>query len=87
MNLLKILQGLRRHSKRVAVAAAGALGLLVAADAVPGLVDKSEAHTWLEANVPGFWALFGLVGCILLIVLSKGLGRLGIMTREDYYDD
>ena len=38
-------------------------------------------------HVPGFWSVFGLLGCLLLVVFAKTLGRLGISTREDYYDD
>jgi hypothetical protein len=33
---------------------------------------------------PEFFALFGLFGCILLILIAKGLGYF-IVTDEDYY--
>ncbi len=36
---------------------------------------------------PGFWAVFGFVGCVVIILVSKWFGHLGIMTREDYYED
>ena len=49
-------------------------------------VDKSHAHTWVEKHIPFFWTLFGFVACVLIIILSKWYGHLGIMTREDYYD-
>ena len=48
---------------------------------------EGHAHTWVEGHVPGFWAVFGLAGCMLLIVLSKAFGHAGIMKREDYYDE
>jgi hypothetical protein len=35
--------------------------------------------------IPQFFALFGLIGCILLILIAKGLGHL-IVTDEDYYE-
>ena len=60
------------------------LGLVVLADVL--FVSKEEAHTFIE-RIPGFWALFGLAACVLIIVVSKWYGHLGIMTREDYYDD
>jgi hypothetical protein len=60
------------------------LALLVAWDQV--FVDKSLAHTAAE-KIPGFWAVFGFVACVLIIIVSKWYGHLGIMTREDYYDD
>lgn len=60
------------------------LALLVAWDLA--FVDKSHAHTAAE-KIPGFWAVFGFVACVLIIIVSKWYGHLGIMTREDYYDD
>ena len=59
------------------------LALLVLLDAIPGLVDKAHAHTRPE-HWPGFWAVFGLVGCVALIFASKAIGRAGIVRREDY---
>jgi hypothetical protein len=59
------------------------LALLVLWDAF--FVDKSLAHTSMEL-LPGFWALFGFIACVLIIIISKWYGHLGIMTREDYYD-
>ena len=87
MRLLKIIKYFRHHRERVVKLLLGILGLVVVVDAIPNLVDKSHAHTWVETNVPGFWAIFGLIGCIVLIVVSKWFGHLGIMTREDYYDE
>lgn len=63
-----------------------ALALLVVIDALPMVVDKEHAHGEVE-KLPGFWATFGLLGCLLLILLSKGFGHLGIMQREDYYHE
>jgi hypothetical protein len=59
------------------------LALLVVADLL--LVDKQHAHTAVE-HLPGFWSLFGFIACVLIIIVSKWYGHLGIMTREDYYD-
>ncbi len=50
-------------------------------------VDTSHAHTWMEAHIPGFWAIFTLLACLVLIFFAKWFGNSGIMTREDYYDD
>lgn len=49
-------------------------------------VDTHHAHTKAE-HYPFFWALFGFLGGASLILVSVILGKLGIMTREDYYDD
>ena len=50
-------------------------------------VDTSHAHTWAEKVIPGFWALFGLGSCVLIIFFARLISRAGIMTREDYYDN
>jgi hypothetical protein len=50
-------------------------------------VDTSHAHTWMEANIPGFWSLFTLLACLILIYFAGWFGKSGIMTREDYYGD
>lgn len=35
--------------------------------------------------IPEFFALFGLFGCVLLILIAKGLGYF-IVADEDYYE-
>jgi hypothetical protein len=62
----------------------GVLALLILADAL--FVNKEHAHTGLE-RLPAFWSVFGFVGCVLIIILSKWYGHAGIMNREDYYDE
>jgi hypothetical protein len=37
-------------------------------------------------RLPGFGSLYGLISCVLIIVVSKLLGKLWLMQREDYYD-
>ena len=86
MKLVPLIQFLQRHLKTVVRVCYGLLALLVLADALPFLVDKEHAHTAAE-HLPGFWAVFGLVGCVVLILVSKAFGHAGIMQREDYYDD
>jgi len=50
-------------------------------------VDTSHAHTWLETHIPGFWAIFTVLACLVLIFFARWFGKSGIMTREDYYGD
>lgn len=38
-------------------------------------------------SFPGFSAVYGFVSCILIIVVSKALGKLWLLKPEDYYDD
>ncbi|MDH5298609.1 MAG: hypothetical protein OEV91_06280 [Desulfobulbaceae bacterium] len=83
MNIVKLIDYLRDRLPTVIRICYGVLALLVVIDL---FVDKSHAHTRIE-HIPGFWALFGFVACVLIIILSKWYGHLGIMTREDYYDE
>jgi len=84
MNLVKLIEFLRNRLKTVALACMAVLGLLALADIF--LVSNDEAHTAVE-HFPAFWSIFGFGGCVLIIILSKWFGHLGIMTREDYYED
>jgi len=86
MNLARLIDFLRDRLPTVVRAGLAVLVVLVVLDAVPAVVDKAHAHTAME-HLPAFWTVFGLLGCLLLVVLAKTLGRLGISTREDYYDD
>jgi hypothetical protein len=86
MKLLRLIDFLRDRLKTVVRVSIAVLGLLVLLDAVPAIVDKEHAHTAAE-HLPAFWAAFGLLGCLLLVLVSKTIGRLFVSTREDYYDE
>ena len=86
MKLLRLIEFLRRHLKTVIRVCLALLVALVLIDAIPFFVDKHHAHTKAE-HIPGFWAAFGFLGCVLIIIFSKAFGHAGIMTREDYYDE
>lgn len=86
MKLLRLIEFLRRHLRTVIRVCLAVLVLLVLVDAIPALVDKHHAHTKAE-HLPGFWAAFGFVACVLIVIVSKAFGHAGIMTREDYYDE
>lgn len=84
MDLVKMIDYLRDRQKTLIRISYVVLGLLVIFDAL--FLDKSKAHTWVEL-LPGFWSVYGFVACVLIIIISKWYGHLGIMTREDYYDN
>ena len=86
MKLIQCIEWLRERLPTVVRVCLFALAVLVLVDAIPGVVDKEHAHTGLE-RWPGFWALFGFLGCVLLILASKWFGHRGIMKDEDYYDE
>jgi hypothetical protein len=86
MRLLRLIEFLRKHLRAVVIACLAILGLLALLDAIPGIVDKSHAHTAAE-HLPAFWSAFGFLGCALIVLFSKAFGHAGIVTREDYYDE
>lgn len=58
------------------------LALAVAID----LFVHRERVVFLWDKLPGFSAVYGLISCILIILVSKALGHKWLMKREDYYD-
>nr|MBF0222856.1 hypothetical protein [Desulfobulbaceae bacterium] len=84
--IVELIDYFRDRLKTVIKVCYGVLAALVVIDAIPTIVDKHHAHTWIE-HIPGFWAVFGFIACVIIIILSKWFGHQGIMTREDYYDD
>ena len=54
--------------------------------------EESDGGFWAEAyeiaeKTPVFWTLFGFLGCVLIVVVSKTYGHLGVSEREDYYSE
>ena len=63
-------------------------GLAVAALAevvLPPIFHSTESHFSFE-NFPAWGSLYGFVSCVAIIVVSKLIGKLWLMRREDYYD-
>lgn len=81
--IVQIIEYLKNRAQGVKHACYGAIVLIVLWNAIA--VDHHHAHTWVE-KIPGFWALFGLASCVVLIFVASWLGKSGIQTREDYYD-
>lgn len=98
MNLANFIDFLRLRLKTVIRVCWVALGLLLAWSV---LFVKPEGQPGEGAEVSGFlaqahalfekwpvlWAIFGFIGCAVIIFASKAFGHAGIMTREDYYDE
>ena len=81
MKLLDIIEVLRtKAAKRIAY---GALILLIVVDFN---IPRHEVHFFGD-NIRGFWSLFGFIACVLIIIISKWIGRLGLMQDESYYDE
>lgn len=67
-------------------AAAGAAGHASEHAAGHGAAFWARMH-YLAENVPAFWAVFGLSGCLLLVIVSKTYGHYGVSEEEGYYDE
>jgi hypothetical protein len=80
MRLLEIVEVLR--TRKVKQIAYGILLLLIMVDFV---IPRHEVHFFGD-KIPGFWSLFGFIACVVIIVVSKWLGKHGLMKNEDYYD-
>ena len=81
MSLLKIIEIFRRKTmKRIAYA------VLILIILIDFFIPRYEIHFFGD-RIPGFWSLFGFVACILIILISKWIGRLGIMQDENYYNE
>ena len=64
------------------------VGLAVAALAeivLPLLFHGGHAHFSFE-SFPAWGSLYGFVSCVAIIVVSKFIGKVWLMRRENYYD-
>jgi len=80
MKLVDIIEIFRK--KIVKKLAYGILVLLVMVDFI---IPRHEVHFFGD-KIPGFWSLFGFSACVVIIIVSKWLGKNGLMKDEDYYD-
>lgn len=46
------------------------------------IVHRHIVHDW--EKLPGFYAIYGFVGCVLLVLIAKGLRKF-LMRGENYY--
>lgn len=56
-------------------------GLLVVVDFI---VHRHIYHDW--ENIPAFYAIYGFVGCVVLVLIAKEMRKF-LMRGEDYYDE
>ena len=52
---------------------------------LPRIYLGGESHFSFE-DFPAWGSLYGLVSCAAIIVVSKLIGKLWLMRREDHYD-
>ena len=63
----------------------GLAAVALAEIVLPRLFGGLHSHFSFE-RFPAWGSLYGLVSCVAIIVVSKALGKLWLMRRENYYD-
>jgi hypothetical protein len=59
--------------------------LAIVEAAAPYLLYSDHGHFGFE-DWPAWGSIYGLVACVLIITVSKLLGKLWLMRPENYYD-
>jgi hypothetical protein len=62
------------------------LALLLVAETVLPLIFRGDVHHFSFEHFPAWGSIYGLISCVAIIVVSKLIGKLWLMRREDYYD-
>ena len=70
-----------RNVRRVVLGLVGACVILAGLDLV---LHRHVSHPW-EA-MTGFYAVYGFVACVLLVLLAKEMRKV-LIRKEDYYDE
>lgn len=62
-------------------------GVLVLIDVILRIVGFDKHPYFLWEKWPGFYAVYGFVACVLLVLVSKYILRPLVMRGEDYYEN
>jgi len=82
MKVLKYIESLRKHLKPLRNVLVAYLIVLVIYDVIIHL--GAHSHYFVD-NIPGFWTMFGIVGCFVLIKVAKGIAHAFLSKDEDFY--
>ena len=86
MNIFeKILEDPKRFRRVKRIGLASLVVFVLLEILVVNVFHLGHPHFRFE-ELPGFGSLYGLISCVLIIVVSKLLGKLWLMRREDHYD-
>jgi hypothetical protein len=69
--------------KRLSYAGLGAIAAIEIA--LPRLFHGGESHFAFE-DFPAWGSIYGFLSCVAIIVVSKLIGKVWLMRRENYYD-
>ena len=65
------------HKVLVGAAAAGVVAL--------DLLTHPHGETWWH-HLTGFDLVYGYLGCVAIVIVSKALGKAGLQRRERFYE-
>ena len=86
MNILEKILGNPERVKTLRRAALALLAFLALLEIVAvKVLHWGHGHFWFE-ELPAFGSLYGLLSCVLIVLVSKALGHGWLMKDEDYYD-
>jgi len=63
------------------------LALVALAEIVLPLVFGAGHPHFSFENIPAWGSLYGLISCVVIIVVSKLIGKAWLMRSEDYYEE
>ncbi len=63
----------------------GLAAVALAETVLPRIFHGDHSHFWFE-RLPAWNSLYGLASCVVIIVVSKLLGKAWLTRREDYYE-
>ena len=81
MIIVRLITWLRSHMLLVKIVSISVLVLLVIGDL---LIPRHQTH-FIGDIIPGFWAGFGFLACVLIIIISKWLGTAFLFRPDTYY--
>lgn len=62
-----------------------ALVVIMLIDIAVSLLHLGHGHFSID-SMPGFGSIYGFISCVIIIIVSKFIGHLWLMKKEDYYD-
>ncbi len=80
--IVRFISWLRAHMLLVKGCSYAVLGGMIIGDL---FIPRHHAH-FIGDIIPGFWAAFGFIACVLIIIVSKWLGTAFLFRPDDYYE-
>ena len=82
MKLAELIGTLRKNLRTLKIVMIVYLAVLVVFDV---FLSREDAHFIID-KIYAYWAIFGTIGCFLLIKFSKVVAHLFLSKNEDYYE-